>query len=68
MEPLTISGQGLKVDDVVAVANGRPVALDPAALPAIERSQACKWLSRAVTEGRAERHGRPARYRLLGHG
>jgi histidine ammonia-lyase len=50
MEPLTISGQGLKVDDVVAVANGRPVALDPAALPAIERSQAA--VEQLVSEGR----------------
>ena len=32
---------------------------------AIERSQARKWLSRAVTEGRAEKQGRPARFRVL---
>jgi histidine ammonia-lyase len=50
MQPLTISGQGLKVDDVVAVARGRPVALDPAALPAIERSQAA--VEKLVDEGR----------------
>jgi histidine ammonia-lyase len=50
MQPLTISGQGLKVDDVVAVAHGRPVTLDPAALPAIERSQAA--VERLVDEGR----------------
>ena len=50
MEPLTISGQGLKVDDVVAVANGRPVALDRAALPGIERSQAA--VEQLVNEGR----------------
>jgi histidine ammonia-lyase len=40
----------LKVDDVVAVAHGRPVTLDPAALPAIERSQAA--VERLVDEGR----------------
>lgn len=39
MNPLTISGKQLKVDDVVAVANGRSVQLDPAALPAIRRSR-----------------------------
>lgn len=39
MNPLTISGTALKVDDVVAVANGRSVILDPATLPAIERSR-----------------------------
>ena len=39
MNPLTISGKQLKVDDVVAVANGRSVQLDPAALPAIQRSR-----------------------------
>lgn len=40
MEPLTISGKALNADDVVAVAAGRPVQLDPAAVPAIERSRA----------------------------
>jgi histidine ammonia-lyase len=40
MNPLLISGAGLDVDDVVAVARGRPVHLDPAALPAILRSRA----------------------------
>ncbi|MGH2535967.1 MAG: histidine ammonia-lyase, partial [Candidatus Promineifilaceae bacterium] len=39
MTPLNISGADLRVDDVVAVAAGRPVALDPAALPAMERSR-----------------------------
>ncbi|MDX1663730.1 MAG: histidine ammonia-lyase [Candidatus Promineifilaceae bacterium] len=38
-EPLLITGNDLRVDDVVAVAEGRPVALDPAALPAMERSR-----------------------------
>jgi histidine ammonia-lyase len=40
MIPLMISGENLKVDDVVAVADGRRVVLDPAALPRIERSRA----------------------------
>ncbi len=35
---------------------------------AIERSQARKWLARAVSEGRAEKHGRPARYRVVDAG
>ena len=35
---------------------------------AIERSQARKWLARAVAEGRAEKHGRPVRYRVLDAG
>lgn len=39
MIPLTISGTDLQVDDVVAVANGRTVQLDPLALPKIERSR-----------------------------
>ncbi len=40
MTPLIISGQELNVDDVVSVANGRKVILDPAVLPKIERSRA----------------------------
>ena len=40
MNTLTISGTDLKVDDVVAVANGRSVQLDPNALPKIEKSRA----------------------------
>jgi len=39
MTPLTISGDQLQVDDVVAVANGRSVRLDPAVLPKIQRSR-----------------------------
>ena len=35
---------------------------------AIERSQARKWLARAVIEGHAEKHGRPARYHMLDAG
>ncbi|MCL4871547.1 MAG: histidine ammonia-lyase [Anaerolineae bacterium] len=40
MEPLRLSGNTLKVDDVVAAADGRPVLLDPAVLPRIERAYA----------------------------
>lgn len=40
MDPLLISGGDLQIDDVVAVAHGRPVALDSIALPRIERSRA----------------------------
>ena len=36
---LTISGRELKVDDVVAVADGRQVALEAAAIPRMERSR-----------------------------
>ena len=50
MEPLQISGKNLTIDDVVAVAYGRSVALDPAALPAIERSRAA--IEQLVAEGR----------------
>lgn len=39
MNPLTISGDQLQVDDVVAVANGRSARLDPAVLPKIQRSR-----------------------------
>lgn len=37
---LTITGRTLNIDDVVAVANGMKVRLDPAALPVIERGHA----------------------------
>ncbi|MGD8856642.1 MAG: histidine ammonia-lyase [Chloroflexota bacterium] len=40
MEHLLINGNDLGVDDVIDVVRGRPVALDPAALPAIKRSRA----------------------------
>ena len=50
MEPLKISGQDLKIDDVVDVAGGRTVALDPATIPVIERSQAA--VEQLVSEGR----------------
>lgn len=38
-EALVINGKNLKVDDVVAVARGRPAKLDDATLPRIERSR-----------------------------
>ena len=47
---LTVSGADLKVDDVVAVVRGRPVALDDAALPKIQRSRAA--VDQLVDEGR----------------
>ncbi|MCB8942701.1 MAG: histidine ammonia-lyase [Ardenticatenaceae bacterium] len=50
MIPLTISGTDLKIDDVVAVANGRSVQLDPAAIPKIEKSRAA--VEQLVAEGR----------------
>ena len=49
MEPLVISGRNLKIDDVVAVANGRKVALDTAVLPAVNRSRAA--VDKLVREG-----------------
>lgn len=50
MTPLTISGTNLQVDDVVAVANGRSVQLDPAALPKIQRARAA--VDKFVADGR----------------
>ncbi len=50
MEPLLISGDGLTLDDVVAVARGRAVALAPSAIPAIERTRAA--VEQLVAEGR----------------
>ncbi|MCA9927884.1 MAG: histidine ammonia-lyase [Anaerolineales bacterium] len=49
MKLITINGDNLEVDEVVAVANGRSVALDPAALPAIQRSRAA--VDQLVAEG-----------------
>lgn len=48
-EALVINGQNLRVDDVVAVARGRPARLDDAALPRIERSR--KAVEALVEEG-----------------
>jgi histidine ammonia-lyase len=49
MIPLTISHEQLTVDDVVSVANGRLVTLDPVILPKIERSRAA--VESLVTRG-----------------
>jgi len=40
MTHLLVSGDKLEIDDVVAVADGRLVRLDPVVLPAVERSRA----------------------------
>ncbi len=47
---LKINGQSLQIDDVVAVARGATVGLDPAALPAIKRSR--RAVEQLVAEGR----------------
>lgn len=47
---LKINGKTLKVDDVVAVADGRQVVLDADAIPVIEQSRAA--VERLVREGR----------------
>ena len=49
MEPLIINGESLQYDDVVAAADGRPVVLDPATFPLMERSRAA--VDRLVAEG-----------------
>ncbi|WP_420631561.1 histidine ammonia-lyase [Candidatus Leptofilum sp.] len=50
MEPLIISGQGLKIDDVVDVARrGREVELDTAVLPQVNRSR--QAVEKLVREG-----------------
>jgi histidine ammonia-lyase len=49
MIPLTLSGKNLRVDDVVAVAKGRPVVLDPSVLPGVLRSRAA--VERFVAQG-----------------
>jgi histidine ammonia-lyase len=48
-DPLTIRGSDLKVDDVVAVAHGRPAVLDEAVLPQLERSR--RAVEQLVAEG-----------------
>jgi histidine ammonia-lyase len=50
METLLVSGQGLEVDDVVEVAHGRRVHLDPSCIPRLEQSRAA--VERIVAEGR----------------
>lgn len=50
MNPLLLSGDNVTVDDLVDVARGRPVALAPEALPAIERSR--RAVEQLVSEGR----------------
>lgn len=50
METLLISGESLRVDDVVAVAQGRRVGLDEGALPKIQRARAA--VDHLVREGR----------------
>ncbi|MGB0387941.1 MAG: HAL/PAL/TAL family ammonia-lyase, partial [Ardenticatenaceae bacterium] len=50
MTTLMISGQNLAIDEVVAVARGRLVGLDGAALPKIKRSRAA--VEQLVAEGR----------------
>ena len=47
---LKIDGRSLRVEDVVAVANGAAVSLDPLALPAISRSR--QAVEQLVAEGR----------------
>jgi len=50
MTPILISGDALKIDDVVAVADGHLVALNPDTLPQIKRSRLA--VERLVEEGR----------------
>lgn len=50
MDAFVLKGSELNVQDVVSVANGRPVVLDPAAIPVIERSRAA--IERLVADGR----------------
>lgn len=50
MNPLTVSGDNLQIDDVVAVAHGQPVVLDEAMVPRIARCRAA--VEQIVDEGR----------------
>jgi histidine ammonia-lyase len=50
MNPLLVSGNSLQVDEVVAVARGRPVKLDPQSLPLMNRSR--QAVEQIVREGR----------------
>ena len=49
MKPLVISGRDLKIDDVMAVAQGQEVVLDTAVLPHINRSR--RAVEKLVREG-----------------
>jgi histidine ammonia-lyase len=49
MKSLIIDGQNLKIDDVVAVSDGRSVALSPGAVPAMVRSR--RAVEKLVKEG-----------------
>ncbi len=40
MNPLALNGEGLEVDGVLEVANGRSVSLEPEVIPLIKRSRA----------------------------
>jgi histidine ammonia-lyase len=50
MNPYLVSGESLKIDDVVSVARGRRVALDPGALPRMQQSRDA--VEKIVREGR----------------
>ncbi len=50
MNDLMVSGDSLEVDDVVQVAHGRPVQLDPKCLPQMIRSR--RAVEQIVSEGR----------------
>ncbi|MDX1413329.1 MAG: histidine ammonia-lyase [Candidatus Promineifilaceae bacterium] len=50
MKTIVINGHDLQIDEVVAVANGRTVALDPQTVPVIQRSRDA--VDRLVNEGR----------------
>jgi len=50
MKPLLIDGKNLKIDDVVAVADGRSVSLSLEAIPALECSR--RAVEKLVNEGR----------------
>ncbi len=46
---ISLNGKELKIDDVVAIANGTAVSLDPAVIPTIQRSRAA--VEKLVSEG-----------------
>ena len=49
-DPLVISGQDLTVDDIAAVAQGRPVDIHPDSIPRMDRSR--QAVERLVADGR----------------